>query len=217
MKPLELIGFWLISLMSHVNHGEQLIMAQSSGEKELFTAAQEHKMKHDLVAQGIREALEPMVDCVELSEQPHIRSLPQLHHLERYVTGRARPSTGFFDLVHGLHPTPALGGYPRHHALAYLEDCEPLVRGGFGAPFGWVGSSRQGHAAVAIRAALLRGETASVYAGAGIVAFNGEEDNCVEPREAQRSLEALKGQGFVIDPSGIRAMGLRLKSTSETD
>ena len=31
------------------------------------------------------------------------------------------------------------------------------------------------------------------------------------------SLEALKGQGFVIDPSGIRAMGLRLKSTSETD
>jgi hypothetical protein len=31
------------------------------------------------------------------------------------------------------------------------------------------------------------------------------------------SLEALKGQGFVIDPSGIRAMGLRLKSTSGTD
>ena len=31
------------------------------------------------------------------------------------------------------------------------------------------------------------------------------------------SLDALKSQGFMIDPSGIRAMGLRLKPTSETD
>ena len=31
------------------------------------------------------------------------------------------------------------------------------------------------------------------------------------------SLDALKSQGFMIDPSGIRAMGLRLKPTSEID
>ena len=31
------------------------------------------------------------------------------------------------------------------------------------------------------------------------------------------SIDALKGQGFVIDPNGIRAMGLRLKPTSGTD
>ena len=31
------------------------------------------------------------------------------------------------------------------------------------------------------------------------------------------SLDALKSQGFVIDPSGIRAMGLRLKPASGTN
>ena len=50
-NPLELIGFWFISLTSHVSHGEQLTMAENSGEKVLFAAAQEHKQKHDLVAQ----------------------------------------------------------------------------------------------------------------------------------------------------------------------
>ena len=33
----------------------------------------------------------------------------------------------------------------------------------------------------------------------------------------QMSVEALKKQGFVIDPSGIRAMGLRLKPTLESN
>ena len=33
----------------------------------------------------------------------------------------------------------------------------------------------------------------------------------------EMSLDALKSQGFVIDPSGIRAMGLRLKPTSGND
>jgi isochorismate synthase len=175
-----------------------------SGEPDLDRAVMaellestKDRTEHDLVAQGIREALEPMVDCVEMSEQPRIRSLPQLHHLERYVTGRAHPTTGFFDLVHGLHPTPALGGYPRHHALAYLEDCEPLVRGGFGAPFGWVGSSRQGHAAVAIRAALLRGDTASVYAGAGIVA---DSDPDAERAEVGAKIHAIEAQLFGMSP-----------------
>ena len=37
--------------MSHLSHGEQLVMAQRSGSKELAEAAQEHKTKHDAVAQ----------------------------------------------------------------------------------------------------------------------------------------------------------------------
>lgn len=37
--------------MSHVNHGEQIIMAEKSRSKELYAAALEHKTKHDAVAQ----------------------------------------------------------------------------------------------------------------------------------------------------------------------
>ena len=90
--------------------------------------------------------------------------------------------------VERLHPTPALGGEPQGPAQRWLEDHEPVERGWFGAPLGWVDRAGDGEAWVAIRGALLDGPTAWAYAGAGVVAGS---DPAAEWDETELKLTAV--------------------------
>ena len=155
-------------LSAHVLAGTRP-RGEPSAAADLLTSGKDRR-EHELVAVGMVEALDPLVDSLSVPDEPSVRSLAHLHHLERHIKGRTRSSTGFLDLVDALHPTPALGGYPQALAVNFLQQSEGLERGGFGAPFGWITGPQKGHAAVAIRSALLQGEAASVFAGAGIVA-----------------------------------------------
>jgi isochorismate synthase len=164
--------------------------------QDLLSSAKDRR-EHDLVATGMVEALNPLVDSLSIPEEPTVRSLTHLHHLERHLKGATRPSTGFLDLVSALHPTPALGGYPQASALEFLRQSEGLERGGFGAPFGWISGPRQGHAAVAIRSALLRGDAASVFAGAGIVA---QSDPHLERAEIDAKVASIETELLGLTP-----------------
>ena len=155
-------------LSAHVLAGTRRIGVEGAAQ-DLLNSAKDRR-EHDLVATGMLESLDPLVRSLSIPEEPKVRSLTHLHHLERHLEGETHSGTGFLDLVSALHPTPALGGYPQASALEFLRQSEGLERGGFGAPFGWISGPRHGHAAVAIRSALLRGDAASVFAGAGVVA-----------------------------------------------
>ena len=73
-------------------------------------------------------------------------------------------------LIKLLHPTPALGGSPRRLALAAIREAEPVPRGWYGAPVGWIDVNLDGAFVVAIRSAVAQDKRAWLYAGAGIVA-----------------------------------------------
>ena len=73
-------------------------------------------------------------------------------------------------MVEALHPTPALGGDPRRAALQLIRELEPIPRGWYGAPVGWIDSGLDGEFAVAIRSAVAQEARVWIYAGAGIVA-----------------------------------------------
>ena len=162
--------------------------SQVGAKDELLSSAKDLR-EHELVATGMVESLRPWVDTMDVPSEPRIRSLDHLYHLERHLQGRVRSATGFLDLVGALHPTPALGGYPQSSAVTYLRDREALERGGFGAPFGWISGVQHGHAAVAIRSALLRGNTASIFAGAGIVA---QSDPQTEQAEVAAKIASIE-------------------------
>ena len=69
-----------------------------------------------------------------------------------------------------LLPLPALGGWPRQAAQAYLAEAEPFERGWYAAPVGWVDPWGNGIFAVAIRSGIINNQSATLFAGAGIVA-----------------------------------------------
>lgn len=73
------------------------------------------------------------------------------------------------ELIRELHPTPAVGGFPREKAVPFIQEIETLERGWYSGPVGWFNMNGFGEFAVAIRSALLHKNSATLYAGCGIV------------------------------------------------
>ena len=72
--------------------------------------------------------------------------------------------------------------------LEALEHLEPIERGGYAGPVGWMNANGDGEWAIALRCAEITGSTARLYAGAGIVADSEPE---AELDETERKFRAL--------------------------
>ena len=89
-----------------------------------------------------------------------------------------------------LHPTPAVCGTPKHEGAAAIRRLEGFDRGFYAGPFGYLGSAGS-ELCVAIRSALLRGDEALVYAGAGIVRGSKAAAEREEVRSKMRNFVSL--------------------------
>lgn len=89
--------------------------------------------EHQWVIHGISEALREVGE-VRVGETG-LLELPTLFHLHTPI--RVRTQASFLDLVRRMHPTPALGAFPREAGWKWLREfAGSLERGRFGAPFG---------------------------------------------------------------------------------
>ena len=123
-----------------------------------------------MVVTAIHRALEPFCSHVDVPDSPRVKRLAQMQHLMTPITGGLREHTNILRIVERLHPSPAVGGWPTDAAAVWLAEHEPMERGWYGGPIGWVDAKGEGVFAVAIRSALLRDRRATAYVGAGIVA-----------------------------------------------
>jgi menaquinone-specific isochorismate synthase len=82
-------------------------------------------------------------------------------------------------VLRALHPTPAVGGYPRGEALEEIQALEPFDRGWYAGPVGWIGAGGA-EFAVGIRSGLVRGNRLTLFSGAGIVAGSVPESEWAE-------------------------------------
>lgn len=128
------------------------------------------RYEHQLVVDGVRERLTPLTTQLKIGAEPGILRLKNLQHLYTPVSGTLREKSGVLPLVETMHPTPALGGQPREAALEFIRRAEPVPRGWYASPVGWIDSKLDGTFAVAIRSAVSQNERVWLYAGAGIVA-----------------------------------------------
>jgi isochorismate synthase len=124
--------------------------------------------EHAIVVEAIRAALGPHAEQLEIPTGPELVSLPNLVHLRTPIRARLRSAEALAELVPALHPTPAVNGWPRAHAQAFLREEERLERGWFA---GVVGCVEPGNVElrVALRSALLSGGRVHAFAGAGVV------------------------------------------------
>jgi menaquinone-specific isochorismate synthase len=105
-----------------------------------------------------------------MPESPCIYRLSNIQHLYTPIEGQLKQETGILPLVETLHPTPALGGTPRHLAMEFIRQAEPVPRGWYAAPIGWIDCHLDGEFGVAIRSAVCQDRRVWLYAGGGIVA-----------------------------------------------
>ena len=144
-----------------------------------------------MVVREILSALEPLCTALVASHSPSLLRLPNVQHLASHVHGRVKPDVSVFELLERMHPTPAVGGAPRAAALDWLRRHGEADRGWYTGGVGWLDDAG-GDVWVALRCAALRGNVASLYAGAGIVAGSDPQQELRETGwKLQAMLEAL--------------------------
>lgn len=97
---------------------------------------------------------------MKVPKLPKLLKIRDIQHLYTPVEGTLNDGATILQLVKDLHPTPALGGVPRQGAMKMIRTFEPMNRGLYAAPIGWVDADGNGEFAVAIRSAALLGDRA---------------------------------------------------------
>ena len=147
---------------------------ESASEDAAFARAllqsEKDLREHRLVLEAIAHHLADLGLKLEHAEQPRVLGLANVQHLHLPISAAMPAGVHVLDLVARLHPTPAVGGSPREPAVAAIARFESFARGLYAGPQGWVDHRGAGEFFVGIRSALVDGHTATVYAGAGIVA-----------------------------------------------
>ena len=138
------------------------------GSQGLSDAKNRHEQ--GLVVRAVCAALAPFCDTPPGAEPAHEHAAGHLLHLRSRVAAAVRPGTTLFDLVRALHPTPAIGGFPVNAAQDWLAAHHEQRNGWYSGGLGILTPTGDGEFSVALRSALLNGNTAELQAGAGIVA-----------------------------------------------
>jgi menaquinone-specific isochorismate synthase len=151
-------------------------------------------VEHEVVVHMIKDAMSKACDYLEVPSEPSLYKMRDIQHLYTPVKGIAKRDVSLLSIVDSLHPTPALGGYPKEDAIKLIRDTEVLDRGWYAGPIGWMDSRDNGEFAVAIRSALLQEDEASLFAGCGIVGDSEPESEFKETEiKFKPMLSALGG------------------------
>jgi menaquinone-specific isochorismate synthase len=124
--------------------------------------------EHALVVQGILASLK--AHCADLSAPPPptLKRLRKLQHLWTGINGELRGDATLLRIADDLHPTAAVSGFPSANAGRWLSDHQNAARGWYTGAAGWLDHQGDGELAVLLRCALLNGERAELFAGAGV-------------------------------------------------
>jgi isochorismate synthase len=154
-----------------------------------------NKDEHEIVVAMMRQTLKHLCQRVSLSAEPRLLQLKNVQHLLTPITGELLPNRHILEIVAHLHPTPAVGGLPRHAALEAIREEEQLDRGWYAGPLGWLDAQGNGEFIVAIRSGLIHQNRATLFAGCGIVAYSDPHSEYLEScLKLQAMQHALSGE-----------------------
>jgi len=125
--------------------------------------------EHRLVADFVVDALKPFAETVT-ARPPEVVRFTNIQHLATAVSADLRePAADALELAAALHPTPAVGGWPRAAADSLIDELEAMERGWYAGAVGWIDAHGDGEFAVALRCGLLWEDGARLYAGVGVM------------------------------------------------
>ncbi len=169
-------------------------------EQELVADAKEraeHVMLVDLARNDLGRVCD--VGTVQVEGMLHVERYSHVMHLVSSVTGTVREGLGPVDVLRAVFPAGTVSGAPKVRAMEIIDDLEPTRRGPYAGAVGYVDFAGNLDTCITIRTVVLKGGTAYVQAGAGIVADSKPDAEEEETRSkagavlaAIRAAEALR-------------------------
>jgi anthranilate synthase component 1 len=125
---------------------------------------------------------------VELSDLMAIERYSHVMHICSNVSGKLREGMTAFDALQACLPAGTLSGAPKVRAMQIIDELEPHRRGPYGGAVGYIDFSGNMDTCIALRTMVLKGQTAYLQAGAGIVADSVPEAEYQETMNKAMSL-----------------------------
>ncbi|HYZ98417.1 MAG TPA: isochorismate synthase [Acidimicrobiales bacterium] len=152
-------------------------------------ASTKDRQEHQITIDMVHDTLLPWCSYLDYEAEPSVVAVANVQHLATLVEGRlSQPAPSVLELAAALHPTPAVAGWPRDEAVAWIAENEGFDRRRYAGTCGWVDATGNGAWAVSVRCAEIDGTAAHVWAGNGIVA---DSDPPTELAETRAKLQAL--------------------------
>jgi isochorismate synthase len=145
-------------------------------------------LEHRVVSEFVVDALRPFARSVS-ARPPEVVRFTNIQHLATSVAAELLdPPADALQLAAALHPTPAVGGWPRDAADKLIDELEAMDRGWYAGAVGWIDGRGDGEFAVALRCGLLWEDGARLYAGVGVMP---DSDPVRELEETELKFKAL--------------------------
>jgi len=169
----------------------------------------EHVMLVDLARNDVGRVVEYGSERVD--ELMTLERYSHVMHLTSQVSGSLKPGLGPVDVLRATLPAGTVSGAPKVRAMEIIDRLEPAKRGPYAGVIGYFDFSGNLDTAITIRTMLVGPDgTASVQAGAGIVADSDPADEDLECRnKAAALLAAVPGARRITAARGLAAAGRR--------
>jgi anthranilate synthase component I len=130
---------------------------------------------------------------VKVDELMLVERYSHVMHIVSNVVGKLAPGKTAWDLLKACFPAGTVSGAPKIKAMEIIHKLEPCRRGVYSGVYGYYDFEGQLNSAIAIRTMVVRNNTVSVQAGAGLVADSEPEKEFEETlNKARGLLEAIR-------------------------
>ncbi|SIO08799.1 anthranilate synthase component 1 [Singulisphaera sp. GP187] len=106
---------------------------------------------------------------VQLSDVMKVERYSHVMHITSNVTGRLSAGKTAFDALRAGLPAGTVSGAPKVRAMQIIDEVEPQKRGPYAGAVGYIDFTGNMDTCIALRTLVLKGTTAYVQAGGGVV------------------------------------------------
>ncbi len=146
----------------------------------------EHVMLVDLARNDISRVID--FNTLHLDELMTLERYSHVMHMTSQVSGNLQQGKNAVDVLRATIPAGTVSGAPKVRAMEIIDSLEQHSRGPYAGTVGYIDLSGNIDAAITIRTMIVRGNQASVQAGAGIVADSVPQDEELECRNKAKAL-----------------------------
>jgi anthranilate synthase component 1 len=151
----------------------------------------EHVMLVDLGRNDLGRVCE--YNTIHVPELLTTETYSHVIHLVSHVEGQLREGLDAIDLLRATFPAGTVSGAPNVRAMEIIDELEGLRRGPYAGAVGYFGFNGNMDTCITIRTIVMKGQTAYLQAGAGIVADSDPT------REYQETLHKAKALSVAIE------------------
>lgn len=161
----------------------------------------EHIMLVDLGRNDVGRVAKP--GTVNVDSLMHIERYSHVMHIVSHVSGQLRSDRTAFDAFRSVFPAGTVSGAPKVRAMEVISELEQERRGVYAGAVGYASFAGSLDTCIAIRTMVIKGGTAYLQAGGGIVY------DSVRATEYQESMNKMRALMRAIDQAELASAELR--------